>query len=74
MKPLKNSVVTAIEASDREIFAAIRKRCREPAARHRERKDLFEDYIRRQAQENEVLEKRVTCSTRVIARHRGSVP
>lgn len=36
--------------------------------RHPDKKDLFENYIQKQEEENEVLEYKVVCTTLVIKR------
>jgi len=58
----------AVQDSDEWIFSRIQQRCSELADAYPEKKYLFEDYIRKQAEENEVLEKRIVCSVMVIKR------
>lgn len=57
-----------VKESDEDIFAKLRARCLELAARHPRKKKLFLDYIRRQMVENKVLETEAVCSTMVIRR------
>lgn len=57
-----------IKEADDQIFADLKKRCLELAAAYPDKKDLFLDYIRRQVEENAVLETEAVCSTMVIRR------
>lgn len=50
------------------IFAKLERRCRELSVRYPERKALFDGYIRKQAEENDVLENSIICSVMVLAR------
>jgi SAM-dependent methyltransferase len=45
------------------IFSKLEKRCLELAGRYPGRETLFTDYIRKQAEENEVFGSRIICST-----------
>jgi len=59
-----------IRESDENIFENLKNRCLELAAEHPDKKELFLDYIRRQVEENAVLETGAVCSTMVIRRRR----
>jgi cyclopropane fatty-acyl-phospholipid synthase-like methyltransferase len=50
------------------LFRDLEKRCRELMDLHPEKKELFADYIRRQVEENDVLENRIVCAVLVIGR------
>ena len=56
----------AMRKMDEDIFKPLERRCRELAETHPDMKDLFEDYIRRQREENEALETHIVCSTMVV--------
>lgn len=56
-----------IKESNKNIFNHIQIRCKELAIKEPHNKSLFEDYVKIQAEENEVLEKDVICSTMVFA-------
>jgi cyclopropane fatty-acyl-phospholipid synthase-like methyltransferase len=51
---------------DNDIFENLKKRCEELIEKHPEKRTLFENYIRKQEEENEILETKVVCSTMVI--------
>lgn len=51
---------------DDAIFRDLEKRCRELMALHPEKKELFEDYVRRQVEENDVLENKIVCAVMAI--------
>jgi SAM-dependent methyltransferase len=51
---------------DEAIFRDLEKRCRELMALHPDKSELFADYIRRQVQENDVLENQVVCAVLAI--------
>ena len=55
-----------IATSDAYIFENLKKRCQELVHKHPEKRMLFENYLREQEEENEVLETKVICSTMVI--------
>lgn len=57
-----------IKDSDDYIFDNLKKRCMELIDKHPDKKDLFENYIQKQEEENEVLENKVVCTTLVIKR------
>jgi precorrin-6B methylase 2 len=48
------------------IFQHLKKRCLELIEQHPAKKMLFENYIKQQEEENEILEHRVVCSTMVL--------
>ena len=55
-----------IKDSDEYIFDNLRKRCYELIDKHPEKRQLFDNYIKKQEEENDVLENKVVCSTMVI--------
>ncbi len=55
-----------IKNSDDYIFANLKKRCNELIEKHPDKIRLFENYIKKQEEENDVLETKVVCSTMVI--------
>lgn len=55
-----------IAAADDGIFRRLERRCAELAARHPQVRELFERYVRRQAEENDRLENRVFRAVLVI--------
>ncbi|MBN1939881.1 MAG: class I SAM-dependent methyltransferase [Candidatus Aminicenantes bacterium] len=57
-----------IREADSDLFDKLKARCLELAEAHPDRKNLFLDYIRRQIEENSVLEDEAVCSTMVIRR------
>ena len=57
-----------IKDSDDYIFDNLKKRCFELINKYPDKKDLFENYIKKQEIENDVLESKVVCSTMVIKR------
>lgn len=63
----------AIKESDDYIFQKVEQRCRELIQRHPDKKTIFENYIQKQIEENDVLENRITCSIMVIGRKNESV-
>lgn len=56
----------SIKDSDDYIFANLKKRCMELIDKHPDKKDLFENYIKKQEVENDVLENKVICATMMI--------
>ena len=60
----------AIKSQNETMFRDLRKRCLELMKRFPERKSLFEDYVRRQVEENEFLEGEVECAVLAIKRFR----
>jgi len=59
-----------IKDADEEVFESLKRRCLELADRHPDKKKLFLDYIKRQVEENAVLETEAVCSTMIIRRKR----
>ena len=53
---------------DDYIFENLNKRCNELIEKHPDKSNLFENYIKKQEEENDVLETKVVCSTMVIRR------
>jgi len=68
MKLIDEVIITQeeIKESDDYIFKHLKKRCQELIKKEPSKSNLFLDYIKKQEQENEVLEQRVICSTMVI--------
>ncbi|HNR40179.1 MAG TPA: class I SAM-dependent methyltransferase [Acidobacteriota bacterium] len=56
----------AMQAMDEVMFRGVERRCRELIARHPDKRDLFEGYIRRQVEENDWLESRIVCAVMAI--------
>jgi SAM-dependent methyltransferase len=59
---------TFIKDSDDYIFGNLKKRCTELIDKFPDKKELFLNYIKKQVEENDVLENKVICSTLVISR------
>ena len=57
-----------IKSSDDFIFDKIEKRCKELISKYPDKRHLFEEYIKKQIEENEVLENRTICSTMIVKR------
>ncbi len=57
-----------IKSADDQIFSSLKKRCLELIDMHPEKHNLFEAYIKKQEEENDVLENKIICSTMVIKR------
>jgi ubiquinone/menaquinone biosynthesis C-methylase UbiE len=57
-----------LKSSDDFIFEKIIKRCNQLIEMYPDNSQIFLDYIITQQQENEILERKVTCSTMVIKR------
>jgi ubiquinone/menaquinone biosynthesis C-methylase UbiE len=55
-----------IRDSDNYIFDKLKKRCLELIDKHPDKQQIFYNYIKRQKEENEVLENKVICSTMAI--------
>jgi cyclopropane fatty-acyl-phospholipid synthase-like methyltransferase len=55
-----------MRAMDEALFRGVERRCRELIAKHPEKRDLFEGYIRRQAEENDRLENLIVCAVLAI--------
>lgn len=60
-----------VAAADDRIFRDLERRCRELIARHPDQKTLLEGYVRRQVEENDWLENRITCAVFVMKRLDG---
>lgn len=72
MKLIEEVIIKSdhIKESDVFIYDNIKKRCIELINKHPEKKYLFENYIKKQEEENDVLENKVICSTMAIKRKR----
>jgi ubiquinone/menaquinone biosynthesis C-methylase UbiE len=57
---------TEIMKSDTFIFNCIKKRCQELSEKNPDKKEIFQNYIKRQEEENTILETKAVCSTMVI--------
>ncbi len=55
-----------IKKSDELIFGKLKRRCLELIEKHPDKRTLFEDYLVKQVEENDVLENRVVCATMVV--------
>lgn len=55
-----------IKSSDDYIYKKLKLRCNELIEKYPDKKFLFENYIKKQEEENDVLENKVICSTMVI--------
>ena len=68
MKFIDEAIVNQdeLEEMDDFIFKNVKNRCNELIKNHPEKKDLFVEYIRKQEEENDILENKVICSTMVI--------
>ncbi len=58
--------VDDIKESDEQIFENLKQRCEELMEKHPEKRSLFERYIEKQVEENDVLETKVISSTMVL--------
>jgi hypothetical protein len=70
MKLIEEDIIKSdnIKESDDFIFDNLKNRCIELINQYPEKKYLFENYIKKQEEENDVLENKVICSTMVIKR------
>ena len=70
MKLIENDIIKSdsIKESDNYIIDKIKKRCIELISKHPDKKDLFVNYLKKQEEENDVLENKVVCTTLVIKR------
>jgi protein-L-isoaspartate O-methyltransferase len=70
MQLIENDIMDQddIKDSNNYIFGKLKKRCNELTDKYPDKKELFSDYIRKQEEENDVLENKVICSTLVITR------
>ena len=57
-----------VKDSDDYIFGNLKKRCIELINKYPDKQELFENYIKKQEEENDVLENKVICTTMVIKR------
>ena len=57
-----------IKNSDDYIFKNLKMRCTELITKYPEKKEIFINYIKKQEEENDVLENKVVCSTMAIKR------
>ena len=57
-----------IKDSDDYIFENLKKRCIELIDKYPDKQELFRNYIKKQEEENDVLENKVVCTTMVIKR------
>ncbi len=57
-----------MKKSDDYIFENIKRRCQELIEKHPDKSSLFINYIKKQKEENEVLETKVICSTMLIGK------
>jgi len=55
-----------IKESDDYVFENLRNRCNELIKKYPDKRKLFENYIEKQQEENDVLETKVVCSTMAI--------
>jgi hypothetical protein len=55
-----------IKSSNKFIFEKLKIRCLELISKYPDKHQLFENYIKKQNEENEILENEVVCSTFVI--------
>ena len=55
-----------IKESDESIYDNLKKRCLELIEKHPGKQNLFQAYIRKQEEENDVLENKIICSTMVL--------
>lgn len=55
-----------IKESDDYIFKNLKKRCQKLIEKEPDKSNLFIDYIKKQKEENEVLEQKIICSTMLI--------
>src|SRR3990170_1662436 len=70
--PLIDEVIMAkdeIKDSDNNIYANLEKRCLELMELHPDKQNLFQSYICKQVEANDVLENKVVCSTMVIKKN-----
>lgn len=67
---VENDIIQKVDlkTSDDYIFKKLKQRCNELMNKHPEKKALFENYIKKQEIENDVLENKVVCATMLIKR------
>jgi cyclopropane fatty-acyl-phospholipid synthase-like methyltransferase len=61
-----------IKDSDEVMLEKLKKRCRELIKKHPDKSILFENYIKKQEEENDVLETKAVCSIMVMGREAGT--
>ncbi len=61
--PIKNKDV---KDSNKFIYRHVRKRCKELVKKYPTKRSLFEDYIKKQKEENAVLESKALCMTMLV--------
>jgi len=68
MQLIENDVIQKenIKDSGDYIFEKLKKRCYELIDKYPDKKRLFLDYVKKQEEENDILENKVICSTMVI--------
>ncbi|MBA4409759.1 MAG: class I SAM-dependent methyltransferase [Bacteroidota bacterium] len=57
-----------IKVSDDFIFVKLKMRCNELIEKYPDKREIFFDYLKKQEEENEVLENKIVCSTMMIKR------
>ena len=57
-----------IKESDALMYRNLKKRCQELIEIHPDKRNLFVDYVRKQEEENEVLETKIICSTMLFGK------
>ena len=57
-----------IKESDKHMYRNLKKRCQELIEIHPDERNFFVDYVKKQEEENEVLETKLTCSTMLIGK------
>ena len=57
-----------IKESDAHMYRNLKKRCQELIEIHPDKRNFFVDYVRKQEEENEVLETKVICSTMLFGK------
>ncbi|MBW6457943.1 MAG: class I SAM-dependent methyltransferase [FCB group bacterium] len=55
-----------IVSEDERLYKKVKQRCMELIDKYPQKRSLFEDYIKKQEEENDVLENKITCSVLVI--------
>ena len=68
MVPIDEMIIEENEMKDSDdfIFGKIVKRCNQLIEMYPDNSKMFLDYIKKQREENEILESKVICSTMVI--------
>jgi len=64
--------VNQIRASNAAIFSAVKKRCAELIQKHPAESLLFENFVKKQTEENDLLENRIVSSAMLIAGTRNT--